>query len=52
MHIPYKHSENIKLNQYLKNPQAQQIDARQVALIIVPEKPDQTVWKQLVYGMC
>jgi len=50
MHIPYKHSENIKLNQYLKNPQAQQIDAREVALIIVPEKPGKTVWGQLAYA--
>ena len=50
MHIPYKHSENIKLNQHLKNPQTQQIDARQVALILVPEKPGKTVWEQLAYA--
>ncbi|MCK5383618.1 MAG: leucyl aminopeptidase family protein, partial [Gammaproteobacteria bacterium] len=50
MHIPYKHSENIKLNQYLKNPQPQQIDARQVALIIVPEKPGKAAWDMLAYA--
>jgi leucyl aminopeptidase len=50
MHIPYKHSENIKLNQYVKNPQPQQIDARQVTLIIVPEKPGKAAWDMLAYA--
>ncbi len=50
MHIPYKHSENIKLNQYLKPPTIAQIDARQVSLIIAPEKPGKALWDTLAYA--
>jgi len=50
MRIPYKHTENIKLNQHLKSPEARQIDARRVALLILPEKPGKTAWEQLAYS--
>jgi len=50
MHIPYQHSENIKLNQHVKDPTATQIDARQVVLILVPEKPGKAVWDRLAYA--
>ncbi|MDH3985520.1 MAG: hypothetical protein OEV12_03780, partial [Gammaproteobacteria bacterium] len=50
MHIPYKHSENIKLNQHLKTPTRAQIDARQVSLIITPQKPGKALWDTLAYA--
>jgi len=50
MHIPYQHSENIKLNQHVKDPTVAQIDARQVLLILVPEKPGKAVWDRLAYA--
>jgi leucyl aminopeptidase len=50
MQIPYKHTENIKLNQYLKSPEARQIDARRVALLITPETIGKATWEQLAYS--
>ena len=50
MHIPYRHSEKIKLNQHLKAPLKSQIDAARVVLILLPEKPGKAVWTQLAYG--
>jgi leucyl aminopeptidase len=50
MQIPYKHTENIKLNQYLKPPESRQIDARRVVLLLIPEKPGKATWEQLSYS--
>jgi leucyl aminopeptidase len=50
MHIPYGHTENIKLNQYLKNPEAKQIDSQRLVLLIIPSKPGKAVWEQLAYA--
>ncbi|MDX2457868.1 MAG: leucyl aminopeptidase family protein [Gammaproteobacteria bacterium] len=50
MQIPYNHTENIKLNQYLTHPEARQIDARRVALLIMPEKPGKAAWELLAYS--
>ena len=50
MRIPYRHSENIKLNQHLKAPLKNQIDAARVVLMLLPEKPGKAVWTQLAYG--
>ena len=47
MHIPYKHSENIKLNQHLKPATSAQIEAQQVVVIVTPKKPGKEVWEQL-----
>ena len=50
MQIPYKHTENIKLNQYLKLPETSRIDAQRVVLLIMPEKPGKAAWEQLAYS--
>ncbi|NOR39935.1 MAG: hypothetical protein GQ537_01840, partial [Gammaproteobacteria bacterium] len=50
MRIPYQHTENVKLNQYLKPPEARQIDARQVALLIIPDTTGKAAWEQLAYS--
>ena len=50
MHIPYRHSEKIKLNQYTKAPLKNQIDAARVVLVLLPEKPGKADWAQLAYG--
>jgi len=50
MQIPYKHTENIKLNQYLKSPEARQIDARRIALLIIPATTGKSAWEQLAYS--
>jgi len=50
MQIPYKHTENIKLNQHLKTPETSRIDAQRVVLLIVPEKPGKAAWEQLAYS--
>jgi len=50
MHIPYKHSRNIKINQYLKPPGSAQIDARPVVLILAPEKLGKAVWDKLAHA--
>ena len=50
MRIPYRHSEKIKLNQHLKAPLKNQIDAARVILLLLPEKPGKAVWTQLAYG--
>jgi len=50
MQIPYGHSEKIKLNQHISNPEARQLDSARVALVITPEQPGKAVWEQLAYG--
>jgi leucyl aminopeptidase len=50
MHIPYDHTENIKLKQYLKTAETSQVDTRRVVLLIIPEKPGKATWEQLPYS--
>ena len=47
MHIPYDHSEKIKLNQHTILPEKRQLDACRVALVIIPEQPGKAVWEQI-----
>ncbi|HDN69289.1 MAG TPA: hypothetical protein ENG26_01770, partial [Gammaproteobacteria bacterium] len=47
MQIPYGHSEKVKLNQHISNPDTRQLDSARVALIITPEQPGKDVWEQL-----
>ena len=47
MQIPYGHSEKVKLNQHISNPDTRQLDSARVALVITPEQPGKGVWEQL-----
>ena len=50
MRIPYNHTENINLNQQLKDPEARHVDAHRVAVLLIPENPGKAVWDRLVYS--
>ena len=50
MQIPYDHSEKIKQNQHKTAAGMKQLDASQVALLIVPEHPDEAVWEQVAHA--
>jgi leucyl aminopeptidase len=50
MRIPYNHTENIKLNQHLNDPEARHVDAHRVAVLLIPENPGKAVWERLVYS--
>ena len=50
MQIPYGHSEKVKINQYISNPNTRQLDSARVALLITPEQPGKAVWEQLAYA--
>jgi len=50
MRIPYRHTEKIKLNQYLKAPLESRIDSARVVLILLPERPGKAQWAQLAHG--
>jgi leucyl aminopeptidase len=47
MHIPYRHSEKIKINQHTKTPSAARLEAFPAAICILPEKPGAADWAQL-----
>jgi len=49
MEIPYRHTEKIKINQHTKDCTATQIDARQVVLLVLPDKPRKPHWEHLPY---
>jgi leucyl aminopeptidase len=47
MQIPYNHSEKVKLNQHTNRPDSKQMDAVQVALLLVPKPPAKADWEQI-----
>jgi len=50
MDIPYRHIENIKLNQHTKNALAKQADSHRALIYLVPEQPRKSHWEQLPYA--
>jgi leucyl aminopeptidase len=50
MQIPYRHSDNIKINQHIKDATAKQLDGQQMVIVMVPDKPGKAVWDRIAYG--
>ena len=50
MQIPYRHSENIKINQQPKDASVKQFDAERLVIVMVPDKPGKTVWDRLAHA--
>jgi leucyl aminopeptidase len=50
MEIPYRHSENIKLNQHTKDALPKQADSHRVMLCLLPDKPASAHWARLAYA--
>jgi leucyl aminopeptidase len=50
MEIPYRHTEKIKINQSAKDATTARVDTRDVALMILPEKPGPSDWQRIPWA--
>ncbi|MDH3526376.1 MAG: leucyl aminopeptidase family protein [Gammaproteobacteria bacterium] len=50
MDIPYRYTENIKINQHTKDADTRRIDGFRVAVIMLPHAPRKPHWERLAYA--
>ncbi len=50
MDIPYRHIENIKINQHTKDIAETAVERHAVLLAVLPERPGKAAWQRLPHG--